>query len=133
MDSKHTIELIATAFELVGVGILVLGSIIAFVHYLVTFIRLRQNHVAYRHLRLDLGRAILVALELLIIADIIRSVAIDSTFASVGVLGLIVLARKRANQQIPTSSEVRHGSPAVVRGMKWIVSPNGCLNGCDWR
>ena len=93
MDSKHTIELIATAFELVGVGILVLGSIIAFVHYVVTLIRSRKNHVAYRDLRLDLGRAILVALELLIVADIIRSVAIDPTFASVGVLGLIVLVR----------------------------------------
>jgi hypothetical protein len=52
MDSKHTIELMATAFELVGVGILVLGSIIAFVHYLVTLIRSRKNHVAYRGLRL---------------------------------------------------------------------------------
>ena len=92
-SSKYIIELIATAFELVGVGILVLGSIIAFVHYLVTLIRSRKNHVAYRDLRLDLGRAILVALELLIVADIIRSVAIDPTFASVGVLGLIVLVR----------------------------------------
>jgi uncharacterized membrane protein len=93
MDSKHTIELIATAFEVVGVGVLVLGSIIAVVHYVVTLIRSRKNHVAYRDLRLDLGRAILVALELLIVADIIRSVAIDPTFASVGVLGLIVLVR----------------------------------------
>jgi uncharacterized membrane protein len=59
----------------------------------VTLIRSRKNHVAYRGLRLDLGRAILVALELLIVADIIRSVAIDPTFASVGVLGLIVLVR----------------------------------------
>jgi len=93
MDSKHTVELIATAFEVVGVGVLVLGFIIAVVHYAVTLIRTRKNHVAYRDLRLDLGRAILVALELLIVADIIRSVAIDPTFASVGVLGLIVLVR----------------------------------------
>ena len=93
MDSKHTIELIAMAFELVGVGILILGSMIAFVHYLVTLIRSRKNHVAYRDLRLDLGRAILVALELLIVADIICSVAINPTFASIGVLGLIVLVR----------------------------------------
>ena len=93
MDSKYTIELIAMAFELVGVGILILGSIIAFVHYLVTLIRSWKNHMAYRDLRLDLGRAILVALELLIVADIIRSVAIDPSFASVGVLGLIVLVR----------------------------------------
>ena len=52
-SSKHTIELNATAFELVGVGILVLGSIIVFVHYLVTLIRLRKNHVAYKHMQLN--------------------------------------------------------------------------------
>ena len=49
--------------------------------------------MAYHDLRRDLGKAILVGLELLVAADIIRSVAIDPTFATVGVLGLIVLIR----------------------------------------
>lgn len=93
MDIKYTVELIAIGFELVGIGILVLGSILAFVHYLITINRSQDNHGAYRHLRLDLGRTILVALELLIVSDIIRSVAIDPTFASIGVLALIVLIR----------------------------------------
>jgi uncharacterized membrane protein len=44
-------------------------------------------------LRQGLGRAILVGLELLVAADIIRTVAIDPTFQSVGVLGLIVTVR----------------------------------------
>ena len=92
MDIKYTVELIAIGFELVGIGILVLGSILAFVHYLITINRSQDNHGAYRHLRLDLGRTILVALELLIVSDIIRSVAIDPTFASIGVLALIVLS-----------------------------------------
>jgi len=39
------------------------------------------------------GKSILLGLELLVAADIIRSVAIDPTFASVGVLGLIVAVR----------------------------------------
>jgi uncharacterized membrane protein len=93
MDIKHTIELIGTAFELAGVAVLVIGSIIAFVRSIASFIRFRDGPVAYRHLRLYMGRSIIVGLELLIAADIIRSVAIDPTFTSVGVLGLIVLVR----------------------------------------
>ena len=93
MDTKHTIELIGSAFELAGVGVLVLGSVIAFVRSIVSLIRLRDGPVAYRQLRLYLGRSIVLGLELLVAADIIRSVAIDPTFASVGVLGLIVLVR----------------------------------------
>jgi uncharacterized membrane protein len=93
MDIKHTIELIVSAFELAGIAVLVIGSILAFVRYVVSLIRFRDGPAAYRHLRLYLGRSIVVGLELLIAADIIRSVAIEPTFASVGVLGLIVLVR----------------------------------------
>jgi len=93
MDIKYTIELIGSAFELAGVAVLVIGSVLAFVRSIVSLIRLRNGPVAYRHLRLYLGRSIVVGLELLIAADIVRSVAIDPTFTSVGVLGLIVLVR----------------------------------------
>ena len=93
MDIKHTIELTGAAFEVVGVSVLVLGSVIAFVRSIVSLIRLRDLPVAYSHLRLYLGRSIVLGLELLIAADIIRSVAISPTFESIGVLGLIVLVR----------------------------------------
>src|SRR5947208_2617380 len=93
MDIKHTIELIGSAFELAGVAVLVIGSVLAFARYIVSLIRLRDGPVAYRRLRLNLGRSIVLGLELLVAADIINSVAINPTFASVGVLGLIVLVR----------------------------------------
>ena len=93
MDSKHTAEIIGTAFEVAGVAVLVMGSILAFGRYVVTLIRFRDGPAAYRGLRLYLGRSIVLGLELLVAADIIHSVAIDPTFASVGVLGLIVLVR----------------------------------------
>ena len=93
MDIKYTIELIGSAFELAGVAVLVIGSVLAFVRSIVSLIRLRNGPVAYRHLRLYMGRSIVVGLELLIAADIVRSVAIDPTFTSVGVLGLIGLVR----------------------------------------
>jgi len=93
MDIKHTAELIGSGFELAGIIVLVFGSILAFGRYVVTLIRFRDGPAAFRGLRLYVGRSIVLGLELLIAADIIRSVAIEPTFASVGVLGLIVLIR----------------------------------------
>jgi uncharacterized membrane protein len=40
-----------------------------------------------------LGRGILVALEVLVAADLIRTVAVEPTLQNVGVLGIIVLIR----------------------------------------
>jgi uncharacterized membrane protein len=54
---------------------------------------LRDGPASYHRLRLYLGRSIVLGLELLVAADIINSVAINPSFASVGVLGLIVLVR----------------------------------------
>jgi uncharacterized membrane protein len=93
MDIKTPVELIGLAFELAGVVVLAFGAVLAFARLLVSLIRLRDGPVAYRHLRLYLGRSIMIGLELLIAADIIHSVAVDPTFTTVGVLGLIVLVR----------------------------------------
>ncbi len=93
MDIKHAIELVVSAFELAGVAVLIVGTITAFVRFVYFLIRYRDAAGAYRHLRLYMGRSFVVGLEILIAADIIRSVVIDPTFASVGVLGLLVLIR----------------------------------------
>jgi uncharacterized membrane protein len=94
VDFKAFIELLVTGFELVGVLALVVGVAWA----LAVFARSHFGDVAarpqaYRQLRQGIGRAILLGLELLVAADIIRTVAVDSTFQSVGVLGLIVVVR----------------------------------------
>ncbi len=93
MDFKQLIDLVGAGFEFVGVIVLVIGAILAFVMYAITLFSRKEASMAYRDLRRDLGKAILVGLELLVAADIIRSVAIDPTFATVGVLGLIVVVR----------------------------------------
>jgi uncharacterized membrane protein len=93
MDFRQAVELAGTGFEVAGVGILVVGALAAFVMYVIDLVRRKNSLQAYRDLRRDLGKAILIGLEFLVAADIIRSVAIDPTFASIGVLGLIVLIR----------------------------------------
>ena len=93
MDFKHVVDLFGVGFELAGVAVLVIGVLQALVTYLITFFRQRDAPIAYHDLRQKVGKSILLGLELLVAADIIRSVAIDPTFASVGVLGLIVAVR----------------------------------------
>jgi uncharacterized membrane protein len=55
--------------------------------------RFRRMGPVYTRFRRVLGRAILIGLELLVAADIIRTVAVTPTLESVSVLGLIVLIR----------------------------------------
>ena len=93
MDFKQVADVVGTGFQVVGIAVLVIGAFLAFVMYLRALPRRRDAPTAYSDLRRDLGKAILVGLELLVAADIISSVAANPTFATVGVLGLIVLIR----------------------------------------
>lgn len=94
MNIKSIINVIEQIFEVAGVAALVAGALVAGVNYLANMLRGPQRRArAYDALRRGLGRAILVGLELLVAADIIRTVAIEPTLQSVGVLGLIVLVR----------------------------------------
>jgi uncharacterized membrane protein len=93
MDYVQLVSGTARIFEVAGVAVLVLGALLAaglFGHRLARHIPM---HEAYHGLRADLGRAILLGLELLVIADIIGTVAIEPTLQNLGVLGVIVAIR----------------------------------------
>ena len=79
--------------EAVGTGIMVLGGLGAFLFFLRDASGVATRAGSYRRLRRNLGRCILVGLEVLIIADIVRTIVVDATFESVTVLALIVLIR----------------------------------------
>jgi uncharacterized membrane protein len=93
MAFKQVLELAGMAFELLGVGALAIGATLSMGIYVAALIRRKAATAAYHDLRRNLGKAILIGLELLIAADIIRSVAIDPTLMSIGVLGFIVFVR----------------------------------------
>lgn len=48
---------------------------------------------AYEDYRRRLGRALMLGLEILVAADIVRTVALDNTLRSVASLGILVLIR----------------------------------------
>jgi uncharacterized membrane protein len=62
---------------------------------------------AYRRFRQSLGRAILLGLELLVAADIIRTVAVSPTFRSAGVLAIVVLIRTFLSMSLEVELEGR--------------------------
>jgi len=69
-----------------------LGGVVTNVIALVLTLGVMVN-AAYRTVRRSIGRSILLGLELLVAGDIIRTVAVDPTFTSVGVLAVIVAIR----------------------------------------
>lgn len=87
------IQWIVIAIELVGVGVIVLGALIAIGRYLRGLAVPSAEDGGVACLRSDLGRGILLGLEFLVAADIINTVAIEPTLESVAVLGGVVLIR----------------------------------------
>ena len=92
MSYEETISDVVKVVEAVGAGIMIAGGLASFVAFGRRSLR-RSGADAYERLRRDLGRSILLGLEVLIIADIVRTIIVDPTFESVAVLGVIVVIR----------------------------------------
>jgi len=93
MTFAHHIEDVVQVVEAVGVGVLVLGGLAVLARSVWMFLRRDDRAGAYLYCRRHLGRVILLGLEILIVADIIRTVIVDQTPASVAVLATIVIIR----------------------------------------
>ena len=91
MSLVEIIEGIGTAIDAIGVAVIAGGALLA---VFMTIGRIRgEDGGAYEFFRRRLGRAILLGLEFLVAADIIRTVAVTPSGESVAVLGGIVLIR----------------------------------------
>lgn len=98
MDFQHIIEEVGKFMDFAGVAVMVIGAIVSIPMALRGYQPRRLPAAAepvtvYRAYRQLLGRSILLGLELLVAADIIRTVAVTPTYESVGVLAIIVLIR----------------------------------------
>ncbi len=86
------IETIGAALDLLGVALIAFGLVIAASRYFSAYFGSAEID-SFRRLRQDIGRAILLGLEVLVAADIIRTVAVTPTLTSVAVLAGIVAIR----------------------------------------
>lgn len=83
----------AVIVEFFGISIIVGVAFYTVIHGAKAILKRHRTESVYRQIRQRLGRGILLGLEFLVAADIIRTVAIELTFSSVGVLACIVLVR----------------------------------------
>jgi uncharacterized membrane protein len=87
------IEVAALAIEVLAVGLIV--YVIATASYRFFTDRKVPGEADTRFYRYKerLGKSLLLGLEILVAADIVRTVALEPSFENVGVLGLLVLIR----------------------------------------
>jgi uncharacterized membrane protein len=93
MGLAEAMDAIATGVEVLGVLTLVVGLAAALVRAGLALLGGRGANEGYRIVRTVFGRSILLGLEFLVAADIIRTVAVQPSLENVAVLGLIVLIR----------------------------------------
>jgi uncharacterized membrane protein len=91
MEFGTIIETVGEAVDVLGVVAIVVGVVYAIADAALR--GLRRISPVYTRFRRVLGRAILLGLELLVAADIIKTVAVTPTLDSVAVLAIIVLIR----------------------------------------
>ena len=92
MSFDAAMETIVRGFEIAGVAVLAIGSLWALARGGRGVLR-GERRGAYERARQDVGRSILLGLEILIIADIVQTITIDPTLESAATLGIIVLVR----------------------------------------
>ncbi len=98
-------ELAATAIEFAGVAVIVLGIVLATANYVWAGWGARSLSEPYDAYRANLGRGILLGLELLVGADIIATVTAPLTFSTVGLLAAVVLIRTFLSFSLETEIE----------------------------
>lgn len=85
------IEATAKGLEILGVAVIAMAFAHAMIRAAGHFARKRED--AYERLRVYLGKALLLGLEFLVAADIIRTVTVEPTTGGILSLGLLVVVR----------------------------------------
>jgi uncharacterized membrane protein len=93
MDAHALFEATATSFEFAGVAAMAIGFVVAIVLALVAWRRQRSGAAAFRTLRESFGGVILLGLEILVAADLVKTVTSTPSLTDAFVLGIIVLIR----------------------------------------
>ena len=84
---------VSLLFEIAGVLAIVIGFVAALVLAALAIARTREWTTAYETLRSTFGRSVLLGLEILVAADLIRTIAVAPTLQNLYVLGLLVVIR----------------------------------------
>ena len=125
-DINLRLQQISTVIEACGVAVIVVAAVVATLAFLHGGLTTGDWQAALRRYRANLGRGILLGLELLVAADIIGTVAVTPSLENLSILGLIVLIRTFLSFSLeveiegrwPWSRETPEGSAAKDRGAR---------------
>jgi len=122
---------VAQAFEVLGTLILAIGVLWSFVLAVLAWRRASSAQQAYKALRQAFGGTLLLALEILVAADLIRTIAVSPTLDNVLVLGLIVLIRTFLSFSLeieidgvwPWRRALASGAGTIMRATRTALEP----------
>jgi uncharacterized membrane protein len=86
---SNWIHLVGVCIEIFGVFIIVAGIVWS----TTLCVRRRKEVLHYDQYKIRIGRSLLLGLEVLVAADIVKTIAIELTFTSLGLLAGLVLVR----------------------------------------
>lgn len=90
---KELFEITVIVFETVAVLILIFGTVFLLGRCFKQLFQGNKPDQAYRAFRKGFGRSLILALDILVAADIILTVTLELSFETLGMLGLLVLIR----------------------------------------
>jgi uncharacterized membrane protein len=122
MTFTEVMETVAHAFEAAVVIVLVLGLLWSVARAATVWRTFRSGYQGYIALRETFGGVLLVGLEILVAADLIRTVAVQPSLENVAALGLIVLIRTFLSYSLEVEIE---GVPPWRRGRRRGVTAEG--------
>jgi uncharacterized membrane protein len=105
---QQAVEWAALAIELLAVSVIIVGVVLVVVRFgTIRYVFQLGDPGALARYKQQLGRPLLLGLELLVAADVIRTVALEPTLANVAVLGLLVLVRTALSWSLSVEMEGR--------------------------
>ena len=120
LSIEKLIEYAALVIELLAVAIIVIATVAATVAYIRRLWRRAAGLAGYEQYKVRLGRALLLGLEILVAADIVRTVALEPSMTNIGILALLVLIRTFLSWSLVV--EIEHRWPWQVRAEAHVAA-----------
>ena len=103
-ELPNILETITKIIEFIGLNIMLLGFLISTFRY-VAFIRKKSRRDRIKEFRSSMGRAIIIGLEILVAATIVKTITVDPTIYSIGLLLGMIIIRTIISWTIATELE----------------------------
>jgi uncharacterized membrane protein len=93
VDTTTWISGVSTGVDVLGVTIILLGIVLGFLELFRNYVKHVHESNCFELLRRRIGKSLLLGLELLVAADVIRAVALDPMLENFLTLGVLIVIR----------------------------------------